>query len=170
MCWWVVCCLNTPEMHVLDSNGESCGRIKNHFNCIDHNFAITDHTGAECLTVSGSGCQPAAFCFAPCSPCNEMIFEVVNNRTGTTGNIKRKWDSWARQLVCIALGVLPVMGMMYSSLMLIPLPSPSLKVVLCMNAFCCWVLPSCWIWCCSSRVRMETIAAAVCQVRELNCW
>lgn len=86
-------------MHILDSNGQSCGCIKNHFNCIDHNFSITDHTGMECLTVSGSGCQPGALCFAPWGPCSEMVFEVVNNRTGTTGTIKRKWDSWARQLV-----------------------------------------------------------------------
>ena len=33
------------------------------------------------------------------SPCNEIVYDVVNHRTGTNGTIKRKWDTWARSLV-----------------------------------------------------------------------
>ena len=92
-------CLNTPEIHILDANEQSCGCVKNIFNCCDHNFSITDQNGLECMSIRGSCCQPGEFCFLPMSPCNEIVYDVTNHRTGTTGTIKRKWDTWARSLV-----------------------------------------------------------------------
>ena len=51
------------------------------------------------MSIQGSCCQPGEFCFLPMSPCNEIVYNVTNHRTGTTGTIKRKWDTWARSLV-----------------------------------------------------------------------
>ena len=91
-------CLNTPEMHILDANGQSCGYVKNIFHCFNHNFSIVDDTGAECMTIESTCCQPGEWCFLPFGACSEIVYNVVNNRTNTVGCIKRKWDSWARQL------------------------------------------------------------------------
>ncbi|KAK8825198.1 hypothetical protein WA556_006486 [Blastocystis sp. ATCC 50177/Nand II] len=91
-------CLNTPEMHILDANEQSCGLVKNHFDCCNNVFSITDQNGEECMHINGSCLQPGKFCFAPFSPCDEIVYDVTNDRTGTEGHIKRRWDSWARQL------------------------------------------------------------------------
>ena len=64
-------CLNTPEMHILDANGTSCGMVKNQWHCFDRIFYVMDEHEQECMTIRGSCLQPGNFCFGPCEPCNE---------------------------------------------------------------------------------------------------
>lgn len=67
----VVFCLNTPEMHILDANEQTCGLVKNHWHCCDRIFSVYDEKEDLCMSIRGSCCQPGNFCFAPCEPCNE---------------------------------------------------------------------------------------------------
>ena len=69
--FYVVFCLNTPEMRLFDANDEVCGVVKSVFNCCDRVFYITDEKNEECMTINGSCCQAGNFCFCPCSPCDE---------------------------------------------------------------------------------------------------
>ena len=58
-------------MHILDANEQSCGLVKNNFDCCNNVFTITDQDGQECMHIDGSCLQPGKFCFGPCSPCDE---------------------------------------------------------------------------------------------------
>lgn len=35
-----------------------------------------------------------------------IVFDVTNERTGAVGHIKRRWDTWLRQLVMFVLSLL----------------------------------------------------------------